>query len=59
MIIMLAESVVIPLVLIFVLTKLMRIYGIFLIPTIGGIVSTIIGLVLWKKCVKEEFQIAD
>nr|WP_295734831.1 MATE family efflux transporter [uncultured Intestinibacter sp.] len=59
MIIMLAESVVLPLVLIVILTKLMGVYGIFLIPTIGGIVSTIIGLVLWKKCVKEEFQIAD
>jgi Na+-driven multidrug efflux pump len=59
MIIMLAESVVLPLVLIVVLTKLMGVYGIFLIPTIGGIVSTIIGLVLWKKCVKEELQIAD
>ena len=59
MIIMLAESVVLPLVLIIILTKLMGVYGIFLIPTIGGIVSTIIGLVLWKKCVKEEFQIAD
>ena len=59
MIIMLAESVVLPLVLIVILTKLMGVYGIFLIPTIGGIVSTIIGLVLWKKCIKEEFQIAD
>ena len=59
MIIMLAESVVLPLVMIVILTKLMGVYGIFLIPTIGGIVSTIIGLVLWKKCVKEEFQIAD
>ena len=59
MIIMLAESVVLPLVMIVVLTKLMGVYGIFLIPTIGGIVSTIIGLVLWKKCVKEELQIAD
>lgn len=59
MIIMLAESVVLPLVLIVILTKLMGVYGIFLIPTIGGIVSTIIGLVRWKKCVKEEFQIAD
>ena len=59
MIIMLAESVVLPLVLIVILTKLMGVYGIFLIPTIGGIVSTIIGLVLWKKCVKEELQIAD
>ena len=59
MIIMLAESVVLPLVLIVVLTKLMGVYGIFLIPTIGGIVSTIIGLVFWKKCVREELQIAD
>ena len=59
MVIMLVESVVLPLVLIVVLTKLIGVYGIFLIPTIGGIVSTIIGLVLWKKCVKEEFQIAD
>lgn len=56
MIVMLVESVVLPLVLLFVLTKILGVYGIFLIPSIGGVVSMVIAFVLLRKCVREEFQ---
>lgn len=52
MIIMLVESVILPLILIFVLTRMIGVYGIFLVPTIGGFISVAIAFILWRKCVK-------
>lgn len=55
-VIMLVDSVILPLLLIFVLTHLMGVYGIFLVPTIGGLISVIIAFILWRKCVQLEFK---
>lgn len=54
-VVMLVESVILPLILIVVLTKLIGVYGIFLVPSIGGFISISIAFILWKKCVKVEF----
>lgn len=54
-VVMLVESVILPLVLIVVLTKIIGVYGIFLAPSIGGVISVAIAFILWRKCVKEEF----
>ncbi|HAX72750.1 MAG TPA: hypothetical protein DCY20_04440 [Firmicutes bacterium] len=55
-VVMLVESVILPLVLIVVLTKIVGVYGIFLVPSVGGVISVAIAFILWRKCVKEEFQ---
>ena len=56
-VVMLLESVMIPLTLTVVLTKVIGVYGIFIIPSICGFISTAISFILWRKCVKEEFKI--
>ena len=56
-IIMLVESVILPLILIIVLAKVIGIYGILLVPSIVGIITIVIAFILWRKCVKEEFQL--
>ena len=55
-VVMLVESVILPLILIIVLTKIIGVYGIFLVPSIGGFISISIAFILWRKCVKEEFE---
>ena len=55
-VVMLVESVILPLILIVVLTKITGVYGIFIVPSISGIISVAIAFILWRKCVKEEFE---
>ena len=55
-VVMLVESVILPLILIVVLTKYIGVYGIFLVPSIAGIISVVIAFILWRKCVKKEFE---
>ena len=55
-VIMLVESVILPLILIVVLAKVIGVYGIFLAPSISGLIAIAIAFILWRKCVKEEFQ---
>ena len=50
-VVMLAESVVLPLILIVVLTKVMGVYGIFMVPSISGLIAAVISFILWRKCV--------
>ena len=50
-VVMLAESAVLPLILIVVLTKVMGVYGIFMVPSISGLIAAVISFILWKKCV--------
>lgn len=54
-VVMLLESVIVPLILIVALTKTIGVYGIFLVPSIGGFISIAIAFILWRRCVKEEF----
>lgn len=54
-VVMLVESVILPLILIVVLTKIIGVYGVFLVPSIGGFISVVVSFILWRKCVKEEF----
>ena len=56
-VIMLVESVILPLILIIVLTKMIGVLGIFMGPSIGGFIAVAIAFILWRKCVKEEFKI--
>ena len=53
---MLVESVILPLILIVVLAKVIGVYGIFLVPSIGGFISIVIAFILWRRCIKKEFQ---
>ena len=55
-VVMFVESVVLPLILLVVLTKVVGVYGVFIVPSISGLVATAIAFVLWRKYVKEEFQ---
>ena len=55
-VIMLVESVILPLILIVVLAKVIGLYGIFLAPSISGLIAIAIAFILWRKCVKEEFE---
>ena len=55
-IVMLVESVILPLILIVVLAKVIGVYGIFLVPSIGGFISIVIAFILWRRCIKKEFQ---
>ena len=52
-ILMLMESIVLPLLLTISLTKFMGVYGVFIVPSISGIISVIIAYILWRKCVKD------
>ena len=54
-VVMLLESVIVPLILIVALTKTIGVYGIFLVPSIGVFISIAIAFILWRRCVKEEF----
>ena len=55
-VVMLVESVILPLILIITLTKVIGVYGIFVAPSIGGIISVTIAFILWRKSIKEEFE---
>lgn len=55
-VVMLVESVILPLILIVVLTKIIGVYGIFIVPSIAGVISVAISFILWRKCVKGEFE---
>ncbi len=59
MLIMLVESVILPLILTVVLAKFIGVYGIFLVPTISGFITIVIAFILWRKYVKEELQIIN
>ena len=48
-ILMLVESVILPLILIVILTKIFGVYGIFITPSISGLISVVIAFILWKK----------
>jgi Na+-driven multidrug efflux pump len=56
-VIMLIESVILPLVLTISLTKIIGVYGIFVVPSIGGVISVIIAFILWRKTVKDELRV--
>ena len=53
---MLVESVILPLILIVVLAKVIGVYGIFLVTSIGGFFAITIAFILWRRCIKKEFQ---
>ena len=50
---MLVESVILPLILIVVLTKAIGVYGIFIAPSIGGIISVAIAFILGENVLKK------
>ena len=56
-VIMLIESVILPLVLTISLTKIIGVYGIFVVPSISGVISVIIAFILWRKTVKNELRL--
>ena len=56
-VLMLAESVVLPLFMTLVLTKFIGVYGIFVTPTISGAISVVVALILWRKCIKNEMNL--
>ena len=51
-VLMSAESVVLPLLSTLVLTQFIGVYGIFVTPTISGAVSVVVAFILWGKCSK-------
>ena len=51
-VLMSAESIILPLVSTLVLTQFIGVYGIFVTPTISGAVSIVVALILWRKCSK-------
>ena len=55
--IMLIESVILPLVLTISLTKIIGVYGIFVVPSITGVFSVVIAFILWRKTVKGELRV--
>lgn len=54
MIVMLVESVILPLILIVVLTRIMGVYGIFLVPSVCGLICIVVAFMIWRKCAKED-----
>jgi Na+-driven multidrug efflux pump len=56
-VIMLIESVILPLVLTISLTKIIGVYGIFVVPSITGVISVVIAFILWRKTVKDELRL--
>ena len=56
-VIMLIESVILPLVLTISLTKIIGVYGIFVVPSIAGVISVVIAFILWRKTVKNELTL--
>ena len=55
-VLMSAESIILPLFSTLVLTQLIGVYGIFITPTISGAVSIVVSLILWRKCIKSEIE---
>ena len=55
-VLMSAESIILPLVSTLVLTQLIGVYGIFITPTISGAVSIVVSIILWRKCIKSEIE---
>ena len=55
-VVMLVESVLLPLFLMVVLTKFMGVYGLFLVPSVGGLGAAVIAWMTWRRCVKKEFN---
>ena len=55
-VVMLAESVILPLILTVILTQIIGVYGVFLAPSVGGVISVTISFIIWRKCVKEELK---
>ena len=55
-VLMSAESIILPLVSTLVLTQLIGVYGIFVTPTISGAVSIVVSIILWRKCIKSEIE---
>ena len=55
-VLMLAESIILPLLSTLVLTQLIGVYGIFVTPTISGAISIVVAFVLCRKCIKSEIQ---
>ena len=55
-VVMLVESVLLQLFLMVVLTKFMGVYGLFLVPSVGGLGAAVIAWMTWRRCVKKEFN---
>ena len=55
-VLMSAESIILPLFSTLVLTQLIGVYGIFITPTISGSVSIVVAIILWRKCIKSEIE---
>ena len=55
-VLMSAESIILPLFSTLVLTQLIGVYGIFITPTISGAVSIVVAIILWRKCIKSEIE---
>ncbi len=55
-VLMSAESIILPLVSTLVLTQFIGVYGIFVTPTISGAVSIVVSIILWRKCIKSEIE---
>lgn len=56
-VLMSAESIILPLLSTLVLTQFVGVYGIFVTPTISGAVSVVVAFILWRKCSKFILQI--
>ena len=55
-VVMLADSVILPLVLMIVLSRIFGVYGIFVVPSISGLISIIIAFILWKRYAEDELK---
>ena len=55
-VVMLADSVILPLVLMIVLSRMFGVYGIFIVPSISGLISIIIAFILWRRYAEEELK---
>lgn len=55
-VLMLVDSVILPLLLIIVLTPFMNVYGIFIIPTLTSVISALIAFLILKKVYTVEFR---
>ena len=53
---MLVDSIILPLLLIIVLTPFMNVYGIFIIPTLTSVISALIAFLILKKVYTVEFR---
>lgn len=55
-VLMSAESIVLPLLITLILTRFIDVYGVFVAPTISGAISAVIALILLRKCIKNEIK---